>query len=247
MEHFYFVADYTSRYYLDVPNILLSASTSYLQNKKWHNWQGLTPERVFIDSGGYSFFRKWGDYPFSLEKYFEFIDIITELYPVELVAIRDYPCEPTINRKDISTNKERIQKTVSNAVECIESKEDYPWIPVIQGYTLDEYLYCINLYEEVGISLAYSAIGSICSRKGNIHTIRRIISEIAQRTKGKIHAFGLSLVYLQDPIIFNTLYSSDSAAWNYYVSNHNEKQQAVYDYQKKLSLLFDDTIQEVLE
>jgi len=246
MEHFYFVADYTSRYYLNVENILLSAGTSYLKNKKWHNWKGLSPERVFIDSGGYSFFRKWGEYPFSLEKYLEFVDIISDLYPLELVAIRDYPCEPDINRQHILTNKERIEKTVSNAVECFQSEGNYPWIPVIQGYTIEEYLYCVDLYKDVGIPLDYIAIGSICSRKGNLHTIRRIIRSIYERTKAKIHAFGLSLVYLKDPIIFNLLFSSDSAAWNYFVSKHEEKHQAVIDYKQKLSRLFCTTKQETL-
>ena len=248
MEDFYFVADYTSRFYLDVDNILFSASTSFLKSKKWHDWTGLDPQKTFIDSGGYSFFRRWGEYPFSIAKYIEFIYILKDdnMYPITLCAIRDYPCEPDINRSQISTNKERIQKTVSNAVECFQADGNLPWIPVIQGYTIEEYLSCIQLYEDVGIPLDYIAVGSLCSRKGNLHEIRKILTTIKQRTGAKLHSFGLSLVYLKDPIIFNTLYSSDSAAWNYRVFSHDDKQEAVRTYQTKLSLLSNNHIQETL-
>ena len=56
-----------------------------------------------------------------------------------------------------------------------------------------------------------------------------------------------SRYYLKDPIIFNALYSSDSAAWNFRVSKHSDKTQAVQDYQRKLSLLLHNQTQELLK
>ena len=236
MKHFYFVADYTSRYYLEVPNIMISAGPSWL-NGKWHNWNGLSPERLFIDSGGFSFFKKWGEYPFDLETYLSFIYNLKEQYPLELCAVMDYPCEIEANRTKLKTNKDRIEATVRNAVECIDADPNLPWIPVIQGFSLEEYLHCVDLYEQVGIRLDYIAVGSVCARKGNLHSIRRILTKIRDRTKARLHSFGLSLTYLKDSQIHNAVYSSDSAAWNWGISKHEEKKSAVSKYLKMINAL----------
>ena len=92
MKDFYFVADYTSRFYLDAPNILFSAGTSWMDGK-WHNY-GEFPnlEKTFVDSGGFSFFRKWGAYPFTIQDYLEWVYTLQDKYPIEHVAILDYPC-----------------------------------------------------------------------------------------------------------------------------------------------------------
>jgi hypothetical protein len=245
MKHFYFVADYTARFYLNVPNIMISAGASWLDGK-WHDYKDLHMQRCFVDSGGFSFFRKYGKYPFTLEQYVDWIGYLQDDYPIYLVSVLDYPCEGTTNRTTLKTNEERIIQTVSNAIECIDYEDSLPWMPVIQGYTLEEYLHCIDLYEQAGIDLGYIAVGSICARKGNSLTIRNLLTKIYERTHAKLHAFGLSLNYLRDPQIANILYSSDSSAWNWGISNHCDKAFAVKKYQSLLSRIVDSGIQETL-
>ena len=241
MKDFYFVADWGAKHYLNVPNIMISAGSVWQPKRnKYSLSRTIIPdsvEQVILDSGGYSFFSSYPDYPFSIEDYVGLVNLIKDQSGITRVVTLDYPCEPDINRSRVSTNEERIQKTVSNAVECFQYDETIPWLPVIQGYTIDEYLYCVDLYKEVGITSDYWAIGSICSRKGFPHKIRRIITTIADIVPHKIHAFGLSLTYLYDPQIFNNIYSSDSAAWVYGATKMAQKPQMILDYLEKLDYI----------
>ena len=135
------------------------------------------------------------------------------------------------------TNEERIRNTVTNAVNCYEADKTLPWLPVIQGYTIEEYLSCIDQYDEAGLVSDYWAIGSICSRKGDPHKIRNIITKIKERLDSKLHAFGLGIPFLRDPQVFQAIYSSDSAAWNWGISGENmrnRKRQAALNYHAQI-------------
>lgn len=229
MKEFFLVADWGAYNYLYVPNIMLSAGS--IANAKGTEWQlsrtrlHALVEKVIVDSGGYSFFSRWGDYPFSLEKYLDLVYYIKDKYPLFSVATLDYPCEPNINRDNLVSNQIRIEKTVSNAIKCFQADKNLPWLPVIQGYALDEYLSCIDLYKEVGITSNYWAIGSICSRKGKPLELRKIITSIKeQHPNAKLHAFGLGIPFLRDPQIFQAIYSSDSSAWNWGISGDNMRE-----------------------
>lgn len=247
MKHFFLVADWGAHHYLDVPNIMLSAGSVWHPKQNWNLSRTRLPkmvERLILDSGGYAFFSRWGEYPFDLEKYLELAYYLRDLHPLYRVATLDYPCEPDINRSQIMTNEERIQKTVSNAVECFHKDNSIPWLPVIQGYTVEEYLYCIDLYNDYGIGSDYWAIGSICSRKGAPYELRNIITKIKERHQTqKLHAFGLGIPYLSDPQIFNAIYSSDSAAWNWGISGENmrdRKRLAAVKYQHRIQQMIDN-------
>lgn len=247
MKEFFLVADWGAYNYLYVPNIMLSAGS--IANAKGTEWQlsrtRLHPlvKKVIVDSGGYAFFSRWGDYPFSLNEYLDLVYYIKDKYPLFRVATLDYPCEPSINRRQLMFNDERIKKTVSNAVKCIEADCNLPWLPVIQGYARDEYLSCIDLYRDAGITCDYWAIGSICSRKGNPLELRNIITSIKdQHQNNKLHAFGLGIPFLQDPQIFHAIYSSDSSAWNWGISGPNTR-----DLKKEAALNYMAQIEDMIE
>jgi len=106
---------------------------------------------------------------------------------------------------------------------------------VIQGFELEEYNQCLDLFEEEGIEWDYYAIGSVCARKGNPYKIRHLITKVKERIGSiKLHSFGLSLVYLRDPQIFSSIHSSDSAAWHYRAISRDQKPKMIDDYIKKL-------------
>ena len=243
MEQFYFVADWGSRHYLHVPNVMLSAGAIWQPISKYFIASRFelpnSVERVILDSGGYSFYMKYGKYPFDLEKYIELVYLIQDQSPLFKVAILDYPCEPKLDRHRPMTNKERIDKTISNAVECFQADRKIPWLPVIQGYEIDEYSSCIDQYKDVGIKSDYWAIGSLCSRKGQKMKIRNIVSSIVEYTGDvKLHSFGLTLSYLSDPQIFNSIYSTDSSSWNYRARTMAEKPEMIRKHLAKINLLY---------
>ena len=248
VEEFFLVADWGSHNYLFVPNVMMSASSiATPDGSKWNLSRTRLPdsvERVIVDSGGFAFFSRWGEYPFSLESYLDLVYYVQDTHPLFRVATLDYPCEPEIDRSQLMTNEERITKTVSNAVLCVDTDKSLPWLPVIQGYTIQEYLSCIEQYREAGLESDYWAIGSICSRKGSPYEIRNIVTKIKElHPKNKLHAFGLSLPYLADLQVFQSLYSSDSAAWNWGISGVNmraRKKTAALDYVDRVSKMIAD-------
>jgi hypothetical protein len=155
---------------------------------------------------------QYGDYPFSAVNY---ANLIARLKP-DYYATMDYPCEPEISRNlGLMTNLERIKATVQNATELAEweSQLQGQMVPVIQGYTLDEYLYCLDLYNQAGLIRDYMAVGSMCRRISD-EELGQLIPGIYYAAKRmgctKLHFFGLKLspaLEAYDEMI----YSRDSA------------------------------------
>lgn len=240
MKRFYYVADWGSKNYLFAENILCSAGSSW-SNNKFRTSQFIfapTIKRLFIDSGGFAVHKRFGEYPYTVEQYIEYVQYMMEKWPVTEVAILDYPCEPTVNREIYSSNLDRIRITVDNAISCIDADHNIPWVPVIQGYSLKEYLTCWGLYQDAGIKANLWAMGSVCARK-KLGGIRTIVTALHKRTKQNLHAFGLTLVSIRDPQVFFALESSDSLAWNWYAKNKEAKIQGYLNYEKKIRKVFD--------
>lgn len=151
--------------------------------------------KKFLDCGGYNLLNKYGKYPFSVVNYAN----LQVLLAADYYATMDYPCEPEISRMlGLMSNYERIQATVENALELMEWESHLPGqlVPVIQGYTLKEYRYCIQLYQQVGMIREYMAVGSMC-RRISTEEINKLIPGIyhAARQAGakRLHFFGLKL------------------------------------------------------
>lgn len=239
MKRFYYVADWGCKNYLFAENILCSAATVW-QKGKWRKDTftfAPTIKRLFIDSGGFGMHKKWGKYPFTVVQYIDYVHHMMDKWPVTEVAVLDYPCEPEVNRTTHSTNMDRIRATVDNAVLCVDADNNIPWVPVIQGFTLKEYLACWELYQDAGIEYDLWAIGSICARK-KLGGIRNIVTSLYNKTEQNLHAFGLTLPALRDPQVFFSLQSSDSAVWNWRAMNRDEKENGFWKYNKKIEALF---------
>jgi hypothetical protein len=168
----------------------------------------------WLDCGGYLILLKYGYYPFSVVNY---ANLIVRLSP-HFYATMDFACEPGLvnqTKSKIKTVRGRIEATVKNAVELAEWENQIPgqMVPVIQGYTLDEYLYCLQLHEAAGTIRDYMAVGSMCQRTSE-KELQELIPGIyyAAQALGcsKLHFFGLKLspaLKIYDEMI----YSRDSA------------------------------------
>lgn len=166
----------------------------------------------FLDCGGFTMLNKHGEYPFSVVNY---ANLIARLGP-DYYATMDYPCEPEISRSlSLEKNKERIEATVKNAEALAEWECQIPgkMVPVIQGYELDEYLYCLRLYEEADLIRDYMAVGSMCRRISD-EQLGKLIPGLyyAANKLGcyKLHFFGLKLSRSLE-IYADMIYSRDSA------------------------------------
>jgi len=126
----------------------------------------------------------------------------------------DYPCEPHILPE--MPVIQRIMETIKNT-EKLQSLGIPGLLPVIQGWSVDDYKLCVDLMRRSGVVKPYMAIGSIC-RRGSQRNIVAIVSELSKVLPDtRLHAFGAkinSLSYNNGELL-NYLYSLDTAAWQF--------------------------------
>lgn len=197
-------------------NVMFSAY-GFWDNAKREWRRGAKFKRIFglrwLDCGGFTMLNKYSDYPFSVVNY---ANLVVRLRP-HYYATMDYPCEPEISRSiGLMRNEDRIKATVENVIKLAEWEEQLPgqMVPIIQGYSLDEYLYCLNLHCQAGTIRDYMAVGSMCRRISN-EELGNLIPGIyyaAQKAGcSKLHFFGLKLSPGLEPYN-DMIWSRDSAA-----------------------------------
>ena len=222
--------------------------TGYFLNKKGKFTRNpFIPDckQWFLDSGGFSLLSKWNNYPFGVEEY---AILIKEKKPT-YAAIMDYACEPeltiTAKTKEHSKNfcmpvRKRIELTVRNAELLIENYDfngTTTIIPVIQGWKLDDYKYCIDLYHKKGLLTDYVAFGSMC-RRLKIREVRRFVVKLTDYLwrfcDARTHFFGFKISFLKDLAIQERIYSADTAAWTHNSTNKTSKKRMYAKTQEEL-------------
>lgn len=185
-------------------------------------------ERLFLDSGAFGSAMFDGGYTYTPDQYFQ---LVTRVQP-NLWATMDFPCEPDI-MPELSTD-DRIRLSIENTQYF--GKLDYPgFLPVIQGWEIEDYLKCVELMETKGVLRDYLGIGSIC-RRGSQAKIVAIVSELRKRLPDtRLHAFGVKINALSynGGELMNYLHSLDTAAWQFKMERSIERRpKRVHDYPK---------------
>lgn len=175
---------------------------------------------MFLDSGGFSFFSKAGDYPFSPDDYLQLVEHPYYGYQPLLWASLDYPCEPdTCRSHNLSSNMDRIEATLDH-LEYFTKKSTWPGlVPVVQGYTIDERLYCLEQMVRKNLTSSFMAIGSLCAQKSlvKIDEIVTVVGGQAEKMGLNIawHLFGVKTSYFQTARTgMKYVFSFDTAAWS---------------------------------
>lgn len=178
-----------------------------------------------LDSGGFTELKKHGawtvgpaDYAARVRRYRD------QIGQLRWAAPQDWMCEPIIiNGGQIGSNKyvgthlsvdEHQWRTVANLVHLRSIAPDLPWIPVLQGYTLAEYLRCIDRYGLAGIDLTREplvGLGSVCRRQASSE-IHQIVTAVRERGITRLHGFGVKTLGLER--YGHLLTSADSMAWS---------------------------------
>lgn len=230
MKHFYAVLDGRRgqpKFYIE--NILISAASLWWKSRNKFVHRTPPPhKRFFLDSGGFSFFIRKGDYPYTTEEYLKLI----RYYKPTYAAVMDYPCEPELPLGDV---RSRIDRTIANTKELLSVCVVHPTkkmnppsffscadhrteiIPVIQGYDLEDYKYCIDRMRTMDLIRPYMAVGSMC-RRVSIKELRTLVVAISDYVGAvnqniKLHFFGLKKSALKDFAICERVYSCDSMAY----------------------------------
>lgn len=186
-----------------------------------------------LDSGGFTELQQYGSWDNGPTPG-EYVDRVrryqSEIGGLQWAAPQDWMCEPlvikggTLNgRRFAGTGLsvlEHQKRTVENLLELRRLAPELPFIPVLQGFTRDEYLRCIRIYGEAGINLGSEAtvgLGSVCRRQGT-QEIEDVISTVVDAVPGiRLHGFGVKTRGLAR--YSGLLESADSMAWSYSARN----------------------------
>jgi hypothetical protein len=168
-----------------------------------------------LDSGGFTELRLHGGWRTTAAEYAAAVRRYRdEIGRLEWAAPQDWMCEPFMLAKSGLTVAVHQVRTVANYRELRSLAPDLPFVPVLQGWSRDDYLRCVELYQRAGIDLPAEplvGVGSVCRRQatGEIEAIVHSLASIGIR----LHGFGVKaggLVRYED-----CLASADSLAWSF--------------------------------
>ena len=171
--------------------------------------------RWALDSGGFtelSLRGRWvtpaADYAAAVATY------VDQVGGLDFAAPQDWMCEPFITASTGLPVREHQERTVANYLELRRIAPDLPFIPVLQGWHLADYLHCVDLYSSAGVDLArlpLVGLGSVCRRQST-GEIASIVLALARQGL-RLHGFGVKTGGLH--LYGHRLTSADSMAWSY--------------------------------
>lgn len=134
-----------------------------------------------LDSGGFTELQQYGSWdhgPTPAEYAAEVRRYQRRIGHLEWAAPQDWMCEPLVINGGTAcgqrfagtglTVAEHQARTVDNYLELTAIAPDLPWIPVVQGWQVDDYLRCVERYQRAGVDLAalpLVGVGSVCRRQ----------------------------------------------------------------------------------
>lgn len=175
-----------------------------------------------VDSGGFSELSMYGEWRTSPEEYVAAIARYdAEIGHMDWCAPQDWMCEPVMLVKTGLTVAEHQRRTVDNFARLSQlwpehSDAECPFMPVLQGRELADYLTCWRMYEDAGINpRGYETVGlgSVCRRQATegIGVIVGALRELDEDLP--LHGFGVKLDGLR--LYGQHLASADSMAWSF--------------------------------
>jgi len=177
-----------------------------------------------LDSGGFSELSMFGEWHTTPAAYVTAVDRYDrQIGQLRWAAPQDWMCEPFVLTKTGLTVAEHQRRTVANFLELRElwsrrqaaaapHRRPCPFIPVLQGWTVEDYWRCADLYDRAGVHLAgypLVGLGSVCRRQatGEIGLIVRSLGQTLP-----LHGFGCKTAGLAR--YGRWLASADSMAWS---------------------------------
>lgn len=128
---------------------------------------------------------------------------------------QDYMCENfilDITGKSVKEHQNLTVERYDNLIKALENHDTY-LMPVLQGYTIPEYLDCLELYGDRLKLGSWVGVGSICKRNSNAGSIEGILLAIKSvRPDLKLHGFGIKRSALKSSLVWDLLHSADSQA-----------------------------------
>lgn len=206
---------------IDIPLFISHKTLGEVKNVCRLRPPGLHRRHLAVDSGAFSELEKHGRFLTPPAQYVEaLIRYDTELTDLDWAAPQDHMCEPFILAKTGGSVRSHQEATVANFLELQEmwptsGHGDCPIMPVVQGWSVDDYHRCVDLYESAGVWLATDypvvGVGSVCRRQG-MAVAGDIFRTLAERDL-PLHGFGVKVTGLRR--FGRWLTTADSMAWSF--------------------------------
>lgn len=167
------------------------------------------------DSGGFNQITQHGRYLETAEEYASQTAIrAKQIGHLAWAAPQDWMCEPMALARTGLTIKVHQRKTIVNWLVLNHYAPHIQWVPVLQGWTFEDYFRHVGMYKAVGVDLrdfSLVGVGTICRRQ---HTVEaeEIITCLADYGL-RLHGFGFKVRGLQR--VHQQLVSADSMAWSF--------------------------------
>lgn len=131
----------------------------------------------------------------------------------DFIAVQDWPCELAVRLRTGMSIHDHQEFTTASYLQLADGFPWLPWMPVLQGWTVDDYLRHAAMYATAGVDLAACervGVGSIC-RRSSQHGVAAVLEALSPLGL-RLHGFGASLNALR--LAGHLLTSSDSQAWS---------------------------------
>lgn len=164
-----------------------------------------------LDSGGYSELGLHGRWLTEEAAYADAVARYQEhIGGLEWAAPQDWMCEPKVLERTGLTVAEHQERTVASYLSL---RDQGPYVPVLQGQTLEHYWECMELYAQAGVDLTAApliGLGTVC-RRHRTPEIAHIVNELAALGL-RLHGFGMKSAGVAR--VAHALVSADSMAWS---------------------------------
>lgn len=176
--------------------------------------------RWALDSGGFTELDDNGRWLTSHDEYATAIGTYHDrIGRLDWAAPQDWMCEPRIREKTGRSIEWHQRATIDSVQALNEQVYGVEIIPVLQGWTLPDYLTHIDMYEAAGIDLTQVrtvGLGSVCRRQGT-REIAEIVGALHDRHL-RLHGFGIKTSGLT--LYGGWLTSADSLSWSFNARKH---------------------------
>jgi hypothetical protein len=178
-------------------------------------------KRVLIDSAAFTELHIHGHYRHDVREYADAAAPWCRDGRVVAIVAQDYMCEPFMLAKTGLSVAEHQRLTIERydalaAYWFGELRQTTPILPVLQGYTVADYVAHLRAYGDRLTPGMWVGVGSVCKRQGDPKAIVAILRAIkAERPDLRLHGFGVKLTALNDPEVRDLLETADSTAWSY--------------------------------
>lgn len=171
-----------------------------------------------MDSGAFREIEQFGEYRHGPEEYAAEVARLAAINPGLKVAVsQDWMCEPHMLAKTGLTIQDHQRLTIERYDALLKLMPAGIYLmPVLQGYTISDYLRHIDMYGNRLKPGMYVGVGSVCKRNGDVRQIEAILVAIKEKRPDlRLHGFGLKTTALASGVVRDCLYSADSMAWSY--------------------------------